>query len=112
MDPIGLVDALARATHRWVRRLGPPADPEDRAHMAFVCGVITGICTELYPDENSQRWVAYVYALLEGRGSDALRRAMAIMSCAGEQELAPQYARGLAHSATVVAWFLSPSAGS
>jgi len=65
-------DAVARATHLWVRSLclNEKQDAGDR--LALAGGLVAGLCERLSLDNRVQELVAYVYALLDEEGNQAL----------------------------------------
>ena len=65
-------DAVARATHLWVRSLclNEKQDAGDR--LALAGGLVAGLCQRLSLDHRVQELVAYVYALLDEEGNQAL----------------------------------------
>lgn len=108
-DDIGRIDAIARAAHLWVRHLEPSTSQwREDGHLAFVAGVIAGLCVELRQSEGSHRVVAYVYALLDGFGTDALRQANAITAACSDAAHAGDYTRGREEAVGIVAWLRLP----
>ncbi len=65
-------DAVARATHLWVRSLCLNEHQEEYERHALASGLVAGLCERLVLDPRVQALVAYVYALLDDEGSQAL----------------------------------------
>lgn len=72
-ESLETVDAVARAAHLWIRRLcclDPDVDAQ--VQQATAGGLIAGLCERLELDPRITDLVAYVYALLDDQGSQAL----------------------------------------
>jgi hypothetical protein len=65
-------DAVARATHLWVRSLCMNDMHEAGERQALAGGLVAGLCERLALDPRVRELVAYVYALLDDEGSQAL----------------------------------------
>ncbi len=65
-------DAVARATHIWVRSLCLNEHQEEHERHALASGLVVGLCERLVLDPRIRELVAYVYALLDDEGSQAL----------------------------------------
>ena len=65
-------DAVARATHIWVRSLCLNEHQEEHERHALASGLVAGLCERLVLDPRVRELVAYVYALLDDEGSQAL----------------------------------------
>lgn len=65
-------DAVARAAHLWIRSLclGNMYSPNEQQCIAG--GLVAGLCERLELDPRVSELVAYVYALLDDEGSQAL----------------------------------------
>lgn len=108
-DCLHLVDAIARAAHLWVRQLEPATLRwREAAHLAFVGGMITGLCDGSGQPQHFRSWVAYVYALLDGSGCDALRLAHEILEAAADAAHGPDFERGRAESVGIKGWLRLP----
>jgi hypothetical protein len=107
-----LVDAIARATHLWVRQLEPATLRwREVAHLAFVGGMISGLCDGANQPPHVRTWVAYVYALLDGAGCDALRLADEIVAAAANVAHGSDFERGRAESGGIMSWLRLPDHG-
>ncbi len=65
-------DAVARAAHIWVRSLCLNEHQEENERHALAGGLVAGLCERLVLDPRIRELVAYVYALLDDEGSQAL----------------------------------------
>ena len=65
-------DAVARATHLWVRSLCMNEMQEAGERQALAGGLVAGLCERLALDPRVRELVTYVYALLDDEGSQAL----------------------------------------
>ncbi len=65
-------DAVARAAHIWVRSLCLNEHEEEKERHALAGGLLAGLCERLELDPRIRKLVAYVYALLDNEGGQAL----------------------------------------
>ena len=65
-------DAVARATHLWIRSLCMNEMQAAGERHALAGGLVAGLCERLALDSRVRELVAYVYALLDAEGSQAL----------------------------------------
>ncbi len=65
-------DAVARATHIWIRSLCMKEMQDAGQRNALAGGLVAGLCERLALDPRVRELVAYVYALLDDEGSQAL----------------------------------------
>ena len=65
-------DAVARATHLWIRSLCMNEMQEAGERQALAGGLVAGLCERLALDPRVRELVTYVYALLDDEGSQAL----------------------------------------
>jgi hypothetical protein len=65
-------DAVARAAHIWVRSLCLNEHQEEIERHALAGGLVAGLCERLVLDPRVRELVAYVYALIDDEGSQAL----------------------------------------
>ena len=65
-------DAVARAAHIWVRSLCLNEHEEEKDRHALAGGLVAGLCDRLELDPRIRKLVAYVYALLDNEGGQAL----------------------------------------
>ncbi len=70
--PLDMADAVARATHLWVRSLCMNEMQEAGERQALAGGLVAGLCERLALDPRIRELVTYVYALLDDEGSHAL----------------------------------------
>ena len=68
---IETADAVARAAHLWIRSLCR-VDVDEQERQATAGGLVAGLCERLDLDPRITDLVAYVYALLDDQGSQAL----------------------------------------
>lgn len=70
--PLETADAVARAAHLWIRSLclSDLVNPDERQSIAG--GLVAGLCERLELDPRVRELVAYVYALLDDEGAQAL----------------------------------------
>ena len=69
---LATADAIARAAHIWIRSLCLTELQEPPERHAIACGLITGLCERLELDPKVRELVAYVYALIDDEGAQAL----------------------------------------
>jgi hypothetical protein len=100
--PLDTADAVARAAHIWIRSLclTDLQTPQERHELAR--GLVVGLCERLELDPQIQRLVAYVYALLDDEGGQALvaSRLMLADPPRGAQQQA--YKKGREEAAAIV----------
>ncbi len=65
-------DAVARATHIWIRSLCLHEMQAAGERHALAGGLVAGLCERLELDPRVRELIAYVYALLNDEGSQAL----------------------------------------
>ena len=65
-------DVVARAAHIWVRSLCLNEHQEENERHALAGGLVAGLCERLVLDPKVRELVAYVYALLDDEGNQAL----------------------------------------
>ncbi len=65
-------DAVARTAHIWVRSLCLNEHEEEKERHALAGGLVAGLCDRLELDPRIRKLVAYVYALLDNEGGQAL----------------------------------------
>jgi len=95
-------DAVARAAHLWIRSLCQSEDHDPRERQSMSGGLVAGWCERLDLDPRVQELVAYVYALLNDEGSQALSisRMMLDQPVPRSQRLA--YEKGRSEAAAIV----------
>lgn len=65
-------DAVARAAHLWIRSLCLSDLQHEHERRSLAGGLVTGLCERLELDPRVRELVAYVYALLDDEGAQAL----------------------------------------
>lgn len=70
-ENLDTADAVARAAHLWIRGLCR-LETDERERQAIAGGLVAGLCERLELDPRITDLVAYVYALLDDRGNQAL----------------------------------------
>lgn len=65
-------DAVARAAHMWIRSVCSQFHTAEGERQAIAGGLVAGLCDRLDLDARVTDLVAYVYALLDDQGSQAL----------------------------------------
>ena len=65
-------DAVARAAHMWIRSLCLNELQSEDERRALAGGLVAGLCERLALDPRVRDLVAYVYALLDNEGVQAL----------------------------------------
>jgi hypothetical protein len=95
-------DAVARAAHLWIRSLCQNGEHDVSERQSMSGGLVAGLCERLDLDPRVQELVAYVYALLNDEGSQALSisRMMLDQPVPRSQRLA--YERGRSEAAAIV----------
>jgi len=95
-------DAVARAAHIWIRSLCLTEMQEPPERHAMACGLVNGLCERLELDPRVEELVAYVYAVIDDEGTQALAtsRMMLARSVAPQYRLA--YRKGLSEAAAIV----------
>ena len=71
-SPIETADAVARAAHLWIRSLCLREHHRAGERQSLAGGLLCGLCRRLGLDTRLQHLVAYVYALLDDEGQQAL----------------------------------------
>ena len=95
-------DAVARAAHIWVRSLCMNEMQEAGDRLALAGGLVAGLCERLSLDNRVQELIAYVYALLDEEGNQAL----AVSRMMLDQPVPPSkllaYQRGRSEAAGII----------
>jgi hypothetical protein len=71
-DSLETADAVARAAHIWIRSLCLNEMQEADERHALASGLVAGLCERLELSPRVRELVAYVYALLDDDGEQAL----------------------------------------
>jgi hypothetical protein len=70
--PLETADAVARAAHLWIRALCLSDSYKASERQCIAGGLVAGLCERLDLDPRVRELVAYVYALLDDEGAQAL----------------------------------------
>jgi hypothetical protein len=70
--PLETADAVARAAHLWIRSLCLNETCKASERQSVAGGLVAGLCERLELDPRVSELVAYVYALLDDEGAQAL----------------------------------------
>jgi len=99
---LATADALARAAHLWVRSLctNEHHTPGDRQCLAG--GLVAGLCERLELDPRVRELVAYVYALLDDEGRQALPVSRLMLHQPVSPPLRRTYEAGRSEAAAIV----------
>jgi hypothetical protein len=95
-------DAVARAAHIWVRSLCLTEMQEAAERHAMACGLIAGLCSRLELDARVRELVAYVYALIDDEGAQALSTSRMMFADTVPAEHLHAYRRGQSEAAAIV----------
>ena len=71
-NPLETADAVARAAHLWIRSLCLTESHQAVERQSLAGGLVAGLCERLELDPRIRHLVAYVYALLDDEGTQAL----------------------------------------
>jgi len=95
-------DAVARAAHIWIRSLcltEMQAPPEKHA---MACGLVAGLCERLELDPRVEELVAYVYAVIDDEGAQALATSRMMLARSIPPRYITSYRKGLSEAAAIV----------
>ena len=95
-------DAVARAAHIWIRSLCLTEMQEPPERHAMACGLIAGLCSRLELDARVRELVAYVYALIDDEGAQALSTSRMMFADTVPAEHLYAYRRGQSEAAAIV----------
>ena len=95
-------DAIARAAHIWIRSLCLTELQEPLERYAIACGLITGLCERLELDPKVQELVAYVYALIDDEGAQALATSHLMLARSVPSQHRHAYRKGRSEAAGIV----------
>jgi len=101
-DALETADAVARAAHIWIRSicLNELQAADDR--YALASGLIVGLCERLTLNPRVRELVAYVYALLDNEGNQALAMSRMMLGQPVPAPLRNAYERGRSEAAGIV----------
>ena len=95
-------DAVARAAHIWIRSLCLTELQAPAERHALACGLVFGLCERLDLDSRVQELVAYVYALLDDEGSQALAASRMMLARSVPSIHLHAYKKGRSEAAAIV----------
>ena len=95
-------DAVARAAHIWIRSLCLTEMHAPAERHALACGLVFGLCERLELDPRVQELVAYVYALLDDEGSQALAASRMMLARSVPSIHLHAYKKGRSEAAAIV----------
>ena len=95
-------DAVARASHIWIRSLCLTEMQTPAERHALACGLVFDLCERLELDPRVQELVAYVYALLDDEGSQALAASRMMLDRSVPSIHLHAYKKGRSEAAAIV----------
>ena len=95
-------DAVARAAHIWIRSLCLTEMHSAAERHALASGLVFGLCERLELDPRVQELVAYVYALLDDEGSQALAASRMMLARSVPAIHLHAYKKGRSEAAAIV----------
>jgi len=95
-------DAVARAAHIWIRSLCLTDLQTKEERHVLACGLVVGLCERLQLDPKIQELVAYVYALLDDEGSQALAVSRLMLTTPVPLTQRQAYKKGREEAAAIV----------
>ncbi len=95
-------DAIARAAHIWIRSLCLTELQEPPERHAIACGLISGLCERLELDPKVQELVAYVYALIDNEGAQALTTSHLMLARSVQSQHRHAYKKGRSEATAIV----------
>jgi len=95
-------DAVARAAHIWIRSLCLTDLQTSEERHELACGLVVGLCERLQLNPKVQELVAYVYALLDDEGSQALAASRLMLATPIPLAQRPAYKKGREEAAAIV----------
>jgi len=106
-DPAGVnaletADAVARAAHIWIRSLCLTEMHEPPERHAMACGLVNGLCERLELDPRVEELVAYVYAVIDDEGAQALATSRIMLARSVAPKYRQAYRKGLAEATAIV----------
>ena len=101
-DALETADAVARAAHIWIRSICLNELQAADERYALASGLIVGLCERLTLNPRIRELVAYVYALLDNEGGQALAVSRMMLGRPVPAPLRDAYERGRAEAAGIV----------
>ena len=101
-DTLETADSIARAAHIWIRSICLNELQAADERYALASGLIVGLCERLTLNPRVRELVAYVYALLDNEGSQALATSRMMLGRPVPPPLRDAYERGRSEAAGIV----------
>ena len=101
-DAIETADSVARAAHVWIRSIYLNDLQEEDERYALAGGLVAGLCERLALNPRVRELVAYVYALLDDEGGQALAVSRMMLDQPVPARLRHAYERGRSEAAGIV----------
>ena len=101
-NPLKTADSVARAAHIWIRSICLNELQEEDERYALAGGLIAGLCERLTLNPRVRELVAYVYALLDDEGGQALAVSRMMLDQPVPAPLRVAYERGRSEAAGIV----------
>ena len=100
--PLETADAVARAAHLWIRSLCLSDRFKASERQSIAGGLVAGLCERLDLDPRVRELVAYVYALLDDEGTQALPISRMMLDRPVPRSQRKAYEKGLLEAAGIV----------
>jgi hypothetical protein len=109
-NTLATADAVARAAHIWIRSLCLTEMQTPAERHAMACGLVAGLCERLELHPGVEELVAYVYAVIDNDGGQALATSRLMLARSIAPEHRDSYHRGQSEAAAIVEMlaFLGP----
>lgn len=101
-DPLKTADSVARAAHIWIRSVCLNELQAADERYALASGLIVGLCERLTLNPRIRELVAYVYALLDNEGDQALAVSRMMLGRPTSGRLRDAFERGRSEAAGIV----------
>ena len=101
-NPLKTADSVARAAHIWIRSICLNELQAADERYALAGGLIAGLCERLTLNPRVRELVAYVYALLDDEGGQALAVSRMMLDQPVPAPLRVAYERGRSEAAGIV----------
>ena len=101
-DALETADSVARAAHIWIRSICLNELQAADERYALASGLIAGLCERLTLNHRIRELVAYVYALLDDEGSQALAMSRMMLGRPVPGPLRDAFERGRSEAAGIV----------
>jgi hypothetical protein len=99
---LATADAVARAAHIWIRSLCLTEMQAPAERHAMASGLVAGLCERLELDPRVQELVAYVYALIDDEGAQALATSRMMLARSIPSKHLHAYRKGRSEAAAIV----------